>query len=410
MILFFYILREVLPQFISSLLILASVLIISQLSRLTEVLVAFGVSLENVFMPIIYIVLPFIPFNIPIAFLFAVMLAFGRFSADGEYAGFLACGYPLKRAAVPVALLAAFLAVAGVIAGSNLEPWGRRELVRFIFDKTKNEVDNMVRFKIQPGVFTDNFLGYTFYAEGISSDRSRLTNIMLSPPSGSRQSFTILAPRGSITGTADTGDLKMSLESGEAFSQSPEQLTGSVLKFRRAEFDLLRLFREQLVGSDLGEEDYRSLAPADLNKYIAKISSAEPRDDAQIIRARYLYHNRIASPFSVFFFGVFGMVLGVVDPRSQKNRAYIGGIAAIIGGYVFMMGFKWLAERGWIDAFWAAWMPHFILFSAAVFLFYQKNRLPPSEPVLEWSNMPWNLKGSLKVNRRSSTPIEASKP
>ena len=90
------------------------------------------------------------------------------------------------------------------------------------------------------------------------------------------------------------------------------------------------------------------------------------------------------------------MVLGVVDPRSQKNRAYIGGIAAIIGGYVFMMGFKWLAERGWIDAFWAAWMPHLILFSAAAFLFYQKNRLPPSEPVLEWSNMPWNLKGGSK--------------
>ena len=405
MTLFFYILREVLPQFISSLLILASVLIISQLTRLTEVLVAFGVSLENIFMPMIYIVLPFIPFNIPIAFLFAVLIAFGRLSADGEYAGLLACGYPLKRAAMPVALLAIFLYVAGVIAGSHLEPWGRRELVRFIFDKTKNEVDNMVRFKIQPGVFTDNFLGYTFYAEGITADRSRLTNVMLAPPSGSRQSFTILAPRGSITGTADTGDLKMALEDGVGYSQAPENLTGSVLKFRRAEFDLLRLFREQLVEADLGEEDYRSLAPPDLLKYIAKISVAKPRDEAQIVRARYQYHNRIASPFSVFFFGVFGMVLGVVDPRGQKNRAFIGGIATIIGGYVFMMGFKWLAERGYIDAFLAAWMPHLILCTASAFLFYQKNRLPPSEPVLDWANMPWKL----KTSARNFSPLGSDK-
>lgn len=392
MILFFYILREVLPQFFSSLLILASVLIISQLARLTELLVAFGVSLENFFLPLVYIVLPFIPFNIPIAFLFAVMLAFGRFSADGEYAGLLACGYSLRRAAVPVALLAVVFCASGVVAGAYLEPWGRRELVRFIFDKTKNEVDNMVRVKIQPGVFTDNFLGYTFYAEGISTDRTRMTNIMLAPPAGSRQAFTILAPRGSITGTADTGDLKMSLEGGEGFSQSGEKLSGSVLKFRRAEFDLLRLFREQLVDAAVGDEDYRSLAPADLTAYIAKLETAEPRDDALLIRARYLYHNRIASPFSVFFFGMFGMVIGVVDPRTQKNRAFVNGIAAIIVGYVFMMGFRWFADRGWIDAILAAWMPHVITSCAGAFLLYQKDRLPPSEPVLQRSNLPWNLK------------------
>ena len=392
MILFFYILREVLPQFFSSLLILASVLIISQLARLTELLVAFGVSLENFFLPLVYIVLPFIPFNIPIAFLFAVMLAFGRFSADGEYAGLLACGYPLRRAAVPVALLAVVFCASGVVAGAYLEPWGRRELVRFIFDKTKNEVDNMVRVKIQPGIFTDNFLGYTFYAEGISADRTRMTNIMLAPPAGSRQAFTILAPRGSITGTADTGDLKMSLEGGEGFSQSGEKLSGSVLKFRRAEFDLLRLFREQLIDAAVGDEDYRSFAPADLTAYIAKLRNAEPRDDAQLIRARYLFHNRIASPFSVFFFGMFGMVIGVVDPRAQKNRAYVYGIAAIIVGYVFMMGFRWFADRGWIDAILAAWMPHVITFCAGAFLLYQKDRLPPSEPVLQRSNLPWNLK------------------
>lgn len=392
MILFLYILREVVPQFVSSLLILASVLIISQLARLTELLVAFGVSLENIFLPMVYTVLPFIPFNIPIAFLFAVLLAFGRFSADGEYAGLLACGYPLRRAAIPVGILAVILFLTGVIAGSHLEPWGRRELVRFIYDKSKNEVDNMVRFKIQPGVFTDNFLGYTFYAEGISSDRTRLTNVMLSPPSGSRQSFTILAPSGSITGRADTGDLKMSLEGGQAFSQAADKLNGSLVKFRRAEFDLLRLFREQLVEADVGEEDYRALGPGDLLNYINKISVAEPRDEGQVIRARYLFHNRIASPFSVFFFGMFGMVLGIVDPRSQKNRAYAGAISAIIVGYVFMMGFKWLADRAYIDAFWAAWAPHLILFATGAFLLYQKNRLPPSEPVLERSNLPWNMR------------------
>jgi lipopolysaccharide export system permease protein len=397
-ILFLYILREVLPQFVSSLLILASVLIISQLARLTELLVAFGLSLENFFLPLLYIVLPFISFNIPIAFLFAVMMSFGRFSADGEYAGLLACGYPLKRAALPVALLAIALFGAGVMAGSYLEPWGRRELVRFIFDKTKNEVDNMVRIKIQPGVFMDNFLGYVFYAEGISSDRTRLTNVMLSPPSGSKQSFTILAPRGSITGGANTGDLKMSLNDGQALSQDPVNLNGSVIKFKRAEFDLLRLFREQLIEADVGDEDYRTLAPRDLLTHIDKLELQSPRDESEIIRARYLFHNRIAMPFSIFFFGMFGIVLGVVDPRSQKNRAYTGAIAAIIVVYVLMTACKGLADRQWVDAMWAAWLPNLILFAVGAFLLYQKNRLPPSEPVLDRANMPWR---SMSLQKKS---------
>lgn len=389
MILFFYILKEIIPQFISSLLILVSVLVISQLARLTEYLIAFGVSFENLFMPLIYTVIPFIPFNIPIAFLFAVMITFGRLSADGEFAGFLSCGFSLRRASQPVGILAIMLLVSGVLAGSYLEPWGRRELVRFIYDKTKNEVDNMIRFKIQPGVFTDNFLGYTFFSEEISKDRKFLRNVMLSPPSGSKQLFTIVAPRGKISGTADTGDLKMTLIDGRAFSQSPERQEASELKFRRAEFDLLRLFREQLSNSDVGENDYRSLPPGELLSYIERLGDMETVDSGQLIRARYLYFNRIASPFSIFFFGFFGLVLGVVDPRSQKNRSYGGAIAAIIFVYVFMMAFKWLADRSLLDTVWAAWAPPLILAVVGAFLFYQKNRLPPSEGILELQNMPW---------------------
>lgn len=369
--------------------ILISVLVISQLARLTEYLIAFGLSLENLFMPLIYTVLPFVPFNIPIAFLFAVMITFGRLSADGEFSGFLACGYSLRRASQPVAVLALVLLAFGVLAGSYLEPWGRRELARFVYDKTKNEVDSMIRFKIQPKVFTDNFLGYTFYAEEISKDRKSLTHVMMSPPSGAKQLFTIVAPRGKITGTADGGDLKMTLMDGRAFSQSPERKEASLLEFRRTEFDLLRLFREQLSNADVGEDDYRNLDPTDLLEYIGRISEADPMDTGQVVRARYLFHNRIASPFSIFFFGFFGLVLGVVDPRSKKNRSYGGAIAAIIGAYVVMMAFKWLADRSFIDAFWAAWFPPLILGVFGLFLFYQKNRLPPSEGILDARNLPW---------------------
>jgi lipopolysaccharide export system permease protein len=118
------------PQFLSSAVILTAVLVVSQLARLTEVLAAFGLSLENIFLPFLYIVLPFMSFNIPIAYLFAVMISFGRLSADGEWAALLASGYSLARAAIPVMIIAGFLYGLGLLCSMHLEAWGRREIGR----------------------------------------------------------------------------------------------------------------------------------------------------------------------------------------------------------------------------------------------------------------------------------------
>jgi lipopolysaccharide export system permease protein len=128
-----YIVKEVVPQFFSALVILSTILVVSQLVRLSEALVAFGVSLENILLPFLYIIVPFLSFNIPISYLAAVMLAFSRFSNDGEYAAMLASGFSLKRAAKPVFIIAIILYVIACFCAVYGEAWGRKELVSFYF-------------------------------------------------------------------------------------------------------------------------------------------------------------------------------------------------------------------------------------------------------------------------------------
>jgi lipopolysaccharide export LptBFGC system permease protein LptF len=86
--------------------------------------------------------------------------------------------------------------------------------------------------------------------------------------------------------------------------------------------------------------------PSSVNKIEA--DPAVPRE--HYWKARYLMHQRFATPFVIVIFTCFGLVLGVTDPRSGKSRAYIGAIAGIIFGYVIVMGFKWFAEKGTISA------------------------------------------------------------
>ena len=369
------------------LVILSTILVVSQLIRLSDVLVAFGLTLENVFLPFLFIILPFMSFNIPIAYLGAVMISFSRFSADGEYAAMLASGLPLKRMALPVMIMAVFLY--GVAAACSVygEPWGRKELQNFFFRKTQTEVDSLIKHRLQPGVFTEDFLGYVMYAEKISEDRSRFENVMIAPGPRSNDHFLILAPAGTVQGSVAEGRLFLDLENGVFHSSDKESDEHRVLKFDHVEFDLLRLFRDQILGSEAIDDDYRSYYPADLYKYVEKIEKDPSVDRTIYWKARYQMHQRFATPVIVIIFACFGMVLGVTDPRSGKNRAYIGAIAGVIFGYVVVMAFKWFAEIGKISAPVAAWLPNFILLAIGVWLVAQKNRLPPSESPLDPANI-----------------------
>jgi lipopolysaccharide export system permease protein len=387
-----YIVREVVPQFFSALVILSTILVVSQLVRLSEALVAFGVSLENILLPFLYIIVPFLSFNIPISYLAAVMVSFSRFSNDGEYAAMLATGFPLKRASKSVLIIGFLLYIVASLCAVYGEAWGRKEMVNFYFQKTQTEVDNLIRHRLQEGVFSEEFMGYMLYAETISADRTKLGNLMIAPARGSKDRFYILAPAGAVTGTMQEKKLNLNLEKGVIHSYDRSLNEQTVVKFDTLELDLLRLFREQVLGGDEAVDDYRSYPPVKLYQYINEIEKDKSVDRAIYYKARFLMHQRIATPFIVMIFACFGMVLGVMDPRSGRNRAYIGAIAGIIGGYVVMMGFKWFAEKGSISAPLAAWLPNVVLALFSWFLMYQKNRLPPSESPLDPQHIEWWIK------------------
>lgn len=386
---FRYLLKELIPQFLSVAVILCAVIVVSQLVRLSEMLVMFGISLENVLLPFLFIILPFLHMAIPMAYLFAVVLSFARLSADGEWAALLASGYSLRRAAVPTMLVAVCLYFSAVMAAIHLEPWGRRELTQFFYRKTQTELDNMIKYKLQPGVFFQDFLDYTLYAERISADRTRLENVLVAPANQAKQgSFTLLAPSGQILGSVEAGNLRLVLEYGVGFATGSVDQEASVVKFKRAEFDLIRMFHEKILGPDAAEDDFRSYTPSELRAFISELASNPKRDEAVFRRARYLFHQRISSPFAVISFALFGMVLGIMDPRRGKSFAYVGAILTIIAGYMFKSAFDWLATNRGIPIIAAAWWPNVILFSCGLFLVYQKHRLPPSESTLALENLP----------------------
>lgn len=402
---YFYFLSEVIPQFFTALCVISAILVVSQLIRLSEVLVAFGLSFENIMFPFLFIILPFLSFTIPIAYLFGVLIGFLRLSADGELPGFFAAGFSLWQAAKPILATSLVLFGIGAICGLYLEPWGRREFISFYQRKAQGELDNVVKYKLKSGVFLEDFLGYVLYTEKISHDKTSFENVMMAPgPATKNQPFTLFAPVGSLTGSVDHSDLKMVFESGTIHSREPGSLDASVLKFKRAEIDLMRVFQTQMFTNtdSPGSVDYRAITPGQLWRYIGDMDKKRSESavaEAEYKRARFLFHQRAATPFSTVFFAMFAMVLGVTDPRRGKGGAYFGAILTVVVGYLLLMGFKWFAENSDMSAPMAAWLPNIVMLLAGSFALYQKNRLPASEPLLNFENLPYVR--HLQQNRRS---------
>ncbi|MBF0441101.1 MAG: LptF/LptG family permease [Oligoflexales bacterium] len=363
--------------------VLTAVIVISQLVRLTEVLVTFGLTLENILLPFLFIVMPFLAFTIPIAYLFAVFISFSRLSADGEFIAMLASGYSLKKSSVPVLIIGFFLFLLGSYCSLTFEPWGRRETLEFFHRKTQTELDNMIKVKMKSGVFLDNFLGYVLYAEEISSDKTKFSNVLLAPGENRMdQSFTLMAPNAFITGTVEAGDLRMSFDHGMIYSAEPMRPDISIVKFNRLDLDLLRIFQEQIFGPDMAADDYRSYPPEKLVSYVDDLKKDVKAKDTYL-KARFLLHQRFGWPFAAISYSLIAMVLGIQDERKGgKSKGYLGTLLTLMLGYIMIMGFKWISEKGALSAPLGVWVPNIILLVFGLMLVYQRNRLPPSESTL----------------------------
>lgn len=364
--------------------------VISQMIRLSEFLLAFGISFENIFLPITFIVIPFLTFTIPVAFMFAVMLSFSRMSMDGEYTAMLASGMGMKKILRPVAGLTLILVFICAYCANHLESWGRSEYLAYTFQKTQNELDNIIRTKMQPGVFVEDFLGYTFYAEKVDSKKENFGNVVICPNKTTQPDkiSVVSAPRASIKGSMEKGSLTMTLFEGTSINMNSSSQETSVSKFDRLEFDILRIFREQLFGTKDQSEDYRSLATPKLYSYLKTLEDSKETNSRRYLKPLYLFHYRIASCLSPVIFGIFGILLGISDQRRPKGRGYAYAILSVVFTFIFVNSMRGPAANGLIPAEFAAWFPNTSLLIFGIFLLYRRNKLPPSEPALSLKNLP----------------------
>src|SRR5271167_1592099 len=97
-----YVLGEVLGPFAGVVIFFLFLFLMSRILLLADFLILHGVPISLLLKMVGLMNISFLPLFLPVAFLIAVLVGFGRLSADSERVAMKACGLSVNRLATPV--------------------------------------------------------------------------------------------------------------------------------------------------------------------------------------------------------------------------------------------------------------------------------------------------------------------
>lgn len=368
-----YIIREILGPFLIGIVIFTFILIISNLVRLTEMIVAKGAGVSEVVKLFLGIIPAFLSLTLPMAFLLGVMIALSRLSAENEISALKSSGIGMGQIYRPIFFLSIFTILLNLGITLFAAPLANYNFRQHLFKLLKNRITLGLKEK----VFNHNLGRMVFYANSIRDQGKTIQGILinLSDPALFPHPVLISAREGN-------------------FQPSPEQFI--YLKLTQGEI--------QTLGQDL--KKFQSihfsdlLLKLDLNRMIPEVASPkkklkeltlpELRREIQSLPGnhpdRFLYltelERRFAIPFSPLAFGIIGLPLGIHNRRRLgRGFGFVVTILLLLLYYLLLHFGEMLGIKGYPLAM---WLPNLFLIVLGTYLFIRAYFEFPFLP-MEWA-------------------------
>jgi lipopolysaccharide export system permease protein len=359
-----YIFREILVPFLFGLSVFTFILLIARLLRLIEMVVTRGVPVMNILKLLSYIMPAFLEVTVPMAMLLAILIAFGRLSADSEMVALRSSGLSLYQLIAPVAIFALLATAATGALSIWARPWGNRALKTALFDLARTRASA----GIKPQVFNDDFPGLVIYAENIDATNDRLRHVLISDERDNAQHNTIFAREGAMVSNPATQAVTLRLRDGFIHTSDGRQGTEYHTHFQF--YDVNLDLRQMIEGARQRERDPKELTLGQLGRAIAAKRAAGLPFVPELVE----YHRKFSIPFACVVFALVAVPLGVQPVRAARSRGFTLSLGMIFVYYVILSVGQALAEQTIVPAAVGLWLPNAIFAVLGVFLFARAAR------------------------------------
>jgi lipopolysaccharide export system permease protein len=353
--LYYYLFMEITVPFFLGMAAFTSVLLMGRLLKLADLVVAKGVPLTDILRMILYLLPSFCLVTIPMAFLLALLLAFGRLSSDSEINAMKASGVSLYGLLPPVLFFALLAYLATTFITIYALPWGNISFKKLLFDI----VESRVTLSIKEKVFNDDFPGLIIYTDIYDPQKHTMTGILVHDERDPQESSTIFADNGIILADPVAKMLRVELKNG-----------GIHKEFDKTGYRLIE-FQDYSLSINLSQAP-REMVKNELDLTFQELREGirSPRTDPKMLLDMLLeFHRRFALPFACFVFSLVGVPLGIQNQRSGKASGFSLSIGVILIYYIILTAGKTLGEKGIVHPAVAVWAPNLILLAIGAYLF-----------------------------------------
>ncbi len=342
-----YVLREHAGPFFVTMGGLTAVLLVGNIIKFAELVIAKGVSLIDVLRLLIYLIPYMLTFTIPMACLIAMILAFGRLSADYELIAMRASGVAPIRLVYPMFIVGLVISALLLVVSDRIVPASRlafRKQLKAIGIKQPTAY-------LEAGTFIKEFPPYIIFVYQVEGQR--LYNVRIYEPQPNGPTRTIIAERGVFERLPSQRGVQLKLSDGTADEWDPLH-PGSFYKVTFTTY-AMTLRSDQDDPERLGKK-IKDLTLKDLLRERRRLSA----EGIETLPVTLEFHRRIASSFAVLVFVAFGLALGLRLQHYERLISYAWVLGIFVSYYLASIGMNAVALKGWLAPWLAMWAPNIV--------------------------------------------------
>ena len=368
-----YVAREVLQYAALGFLGVGAILLTQNALRQLEDFASIGIQFHDVLAILGALVAMLSSYAVPVAFLFGVLVAVGRLSADSELKAMRALGVSLAQFAVPFLGIAVAVAVLTAWLLAEVEPAARMKLREVATDIASR--GNL----IEPGTFRRldrDGMRLLFVDE--RGEGNALKGVLLSDRTEETRPFTVVASRAQLELDRATSRAHLLLQDGDIHFEPEDPNSTNYRRIGFGTFDY-SFDVSTLIGSDPCSINPEEMDSTRIREVIAYFRSHDgrPPDCVRVkTQQRYeiQYHRRLALPVAPILFALLGVSLGMRRTRGARSFGMLLCVALVFGYYALLSFGSFLADNGTLPVALALWLPNFAFGAAAVPLLLRARR------------------------------------
>lgn len=319
-----------------------------------EYLIVYQAGFANSFRLLFYLQPSYLVLAIPIGYLTALLVVYGRLSTDREAMALESCGVSPAVLIWPMIGVSVFLSLFLVILMDKILPWGNTSYLKLQY---KISIERSA-ISVHEREFVRDFEGYLLYAKEKDDKADLLKGVTVEFLDANSHPYRVILSQTGIL-RQDPGNFHVMLDLNDGVLQQdqagPTEPRNEFLnmQFTNCTLDL------SAHKSKNGPVDFSDARNISIRELALKISKEKA------VKGNTLYdelelQKKFSIPFSMLAYAFIGIPLGLLF-RTSFLSGFFSGLLLVFIYYLFLMFGQEACPRGIISPFLGMWIPNVVL-------------------------------------------------